>query len=246
MKRSLALISVMALALAACSKKAADTQSNVTAPHTPVAAVPPPAGKQWTDIVVQTPEGGFRMGNPDAPVKLVEYASFTCPHCKHFADTGIAPLKAKYISTGKVSWEFRSFLIHGPDAPLTLLMSCRGPEPFFTLTEQLYAGQDAMMAKFIAVPQAELQRVAALPVVDAYKAQAEEGGLYGFFGARGLPRAQADACLSNQKAIDQLAAWQTKIQEDGINSTPTFVINGEQQSVASWEELEPLLARAVG
>jgi protein-disulfide isomerase len=186
------------------------------------------------------------MGNPDAPVKLVEYASFTCPHCKHFADTGIAPLKEKYVSTGKVSWEFRSFLIHGPDAPITLLMNCRGPEPFFTLTEQLYAGQDDMMKKFIAVAPDEQQRVAGLPVVDAYKAQAEEGGLYGFFGARGLPRAQADACLSNQKAIDQLAAWQTKIQEDGINSTPTFVINGEQQSVLTWEELDPLLARAVG
>ena len=246
MKRSFALTAMMAVALAACSKKSADTAGGVTAPSTPVAAVPPPAGKKWTEVVVQTPEGGFRMGNPDAPVKLVEYASFTCPHCKHFADTGIAPLKEKYISTGKVSWEFRSFLIHGPDAPLTLLMSCRGPEPFFALTEQLYAGQDDMMKKFIAVSPDEQQRVAGLPVVDAYKAQAEEGGLYGFFGARGLPRAQADACLSNQKAIDQLAAWQTKIQEDGINSTPTFVINGEQQSVLTWEELDPLLARAVG
>ena len=246
MKRSLAFVAVMALAVAGCSKKSADTAGGVTAPHTPAAAVPPPAGKQWTDVVVATPEGGYLMGNPNAPVKLIEYASYTCPHCQHFAATGVEPLKAKYISTGRVSWEFRSFLIHGPDAPITLLINCRGAEPHFTLAEQLYAGQDAMMQKFIAVPAAEQQRVAGLPPSDNFKAQAAQGGLYGFFGARGLPRARADACLSDQKAIDQLTAWQTKYQEDSINSTPTFIINGEQQSVGEWEKLEPLLAQAVG
>jgi protein-disulfide isomerase len=247
MKPSFALIAVMALALAACSKKPADSAAGgVTAPSAPIAAVPPPPGKQWTDVVSATADGGYLMGNPNAPVKLVEYASFSCPHCQHFAETGVDKLKAKYISTGKVSWEFRSFLIHAMDAPLTMLMNCRGAGPFFPLAEQLYANQDAIMKKYIAVPAAEQQRVAGLPIIDNYKAQAEQGGLYGFFGARGLPRAQADACLSNQKAIDQLTAWQTKIQEDGINSTPTFVINGAQQSVADWESLDPLLAQAVG
>lgn len=246
MKRSIALVALSALALAACSKKAADTSGGVTAPHSPIAAVAPPAGKQWTDVVSATSDGGFVMGNPNAPVKLVEYASFTCPHCQHFATTGVAPLKAKYISTGKVSWEFRSFLIHGQDAPITLLMNCRGPDPFFALSEQFYGGWDAMMKKFIDMPAAEQQRIAALSPTDNFKAQTEAGGLYGFFGARGLPRAQADACLTNQAKIDQLTAWQTKIQEEGINSTPTFIINGQQQTVASWEELDPLLALAVG
>ncbi|HWI87587.1 MAG TPA: thioredoxin domain-containing protein [Sphingomonas sp.] len=247
MKYSLAGVAIVALALAACSKKAADTNGGVTAAHTPVAAVPPPAGKQWTDVVSATPEGGFVMGNPNAPVKLIEYASFTCPHCQRFAATGIAPLKTKYISTGKVSWEFRSFLIHAQDAPITMLMNCRGAEPFFALTEQLYANQEAILSKFIALSPAEQQRIGGLPTEENFKAQAEAGGLYGFFGARGLPRAQAEACLTDQKALDQLTAWQTKIQEEGINGTPTFIINGEQQQgVLSWEQLEPLLASAVG
>jgi protein-disulfide isomerase len=246
MKRSLVSVALMALALASCSKKSADAAGGVTAPHTPVAAVPPPAGKQWTDVVVATPAGGFLMGNPNAPVKLIEYASFTCPHCQHFAKTGADPLKAKYISSGRVSWEFRSVLIHGQDAPITLLMNCRGAEPFFTLAEQLYANQEAIVQKFVAAAPAELQRIAGLAPTDNFKAQAELGGLYGFFGARGLPRAQADACLSDQKAVDQLTAWQNKIQEDGVSSTPTFVINGEQQSASDWTQLEPLLAQAVG
>lgn len=251
MKSSLALVALSALALAACSKKAADTTSTATASRGPIAAVPPPPGKQWTDVVEATPNGGFRMGNPNAPVKLVEYASFSCPHCKHFEETGADPLKSKYVSTGKVSWEFRSFLIHPMDAPMTLLMYCRGAGPFFTLTEQLYAQQDAMMNKFIAVPAAEQQRVSALPPIQNFKAQAEEGGLYGFFGARGLPRAQAEACLSNQKAIDQLTVWQNKIQEDGVNSTPTFMINGTMWETPNptgeiWPQLDAALTQATG
>lgn len=247
MNRSIVSVAlVAALALAGCSKKSADTAGGVTAPRTPIAAVPPPAGKQWTDVVSATSDGGFLMGNPNAPVKLIEYASFTCPHCQHFAETGIPTLKAKYISTGKVSWEFRSFLIHGQDAPITLLMNCRGAAPFFALSEQYYGGWDETMKKFMAIPPAEQQRISSLSPADNFKAQAEAGGLYGFFGARGLPRAQADACLSDPKALDQLTNWQTKIQEEGINSTPTFVINGEQQTVAAWEQLEPLLAQAVG
>ena len=251
MKRSIALLTLSALALAACSKKSADATSAVSAPKGPIAAVPPPPGKQWTDVVEATPEGGFRMGNPNAPVKLVEYASLSCPHCKHFEETGVEPLKSKYISSGKVSWEFRSFLIHPMDAPLTLLASCRGPEPFFPLAEQLYAQQDAMMNKFIALPVAEQQRMAALAPVDNFKAQMEAGGLYGFFAARGLPRAQADSCLSNQKAIDQLTAQQNKAQEDGINQTPSFVINGvlwDQPSPGGeiWPQLDAALGQATG
>ena len=251
MKASLALVAVMALALASCSKKSGDTNAGLTAPHTPIAAVAPPAGKQWADVVTETADGGYVMGNPNAPVKLVEYASFSCPHCKHFEETGADALKAKYISTGRVSWEFRSFLIHPMDAPLTLLMRCRGPEPFFALTEQLYAGQDDMMKKFIAIPAAEQQRVAGLSPIENFKAQAEEGGLYGFFGARGLPRAQAEACLSNQKSLDQMTAWQNKYQEDSINETPTFIINGTQWEEPSrnedlWPQLDAALTQVVG
>lgn len=250
MKRSFAAAALVAVALTACSKKSASSDVTVAAPSGPVAAVPPPAGKQWTDVVSETAEGGYVMGNPNAPVKLVEYASFSCPHCKHFAETGADPLKTKYVATGKVSWEFRSFLIHSMDAPLTLLMRCRGPEPFFALTEQLYAGQDDMMKKFLAIPAAEQQRVGSLPPIDNFKAQAEEGGLYGFFGVRGLPRAQADACLSNQKAIDQLNTWTSKYSEDGINKTPTFVINGtvwdSDSTGEMWPQLDQALTRATG
>ena len=71
MKASLSLVAVMALALASCSKKSGDTNGALTAPHTPIAAVAPPAGKQWTDMVSQTAEGGSGVSSTNR-----EFASF--------------------------------------------------------------------------------------------------------------------------------------------------------------------------
>ncbi|UAK26171.1 thioredoxin domain-containing protein [Sphingomonas nostoxanthinifaciens] len=248
-RRPIVIAFAAALALAGCSKKAGDATSAATgAPHGPIAAVPAPAGKSWTDIVSATPEGGMRMGNPDAPVKIVEYASFTCPHCKLFETEGAEPLQQKYISTGKVSWEFRSFLIHGPDAPVTLLMNCRGAEPFFALSQQLYAAQDEWLGKIVAMTPAEQQQMQALPPVAQFKLMADKSGLFGWLAARGLPRAQAEACLSDQKAIDALTATQDRYaNQDNVNSTPTFVINGErQENVATWPQLDAKLAQTAG
>ena len=58
----------------------------------PVEAVPAPNGGDWSTIVSATPEGGFVMGNPNAPVKLVEFGSMTCPHCAEFDEAAMKPL----------------------------------------------------------------------------------------------------------------------------------------------------------
>jgi protein-disulfide isomerase len=247
MKSSVAFVALAALALAGCQKKAADGGAPVS-PATPVAAVAPPAGKTWIDVVSPTPEGGMRMGNPNAKVKFVEYASFTCPHCKKFEVDAADSLKANYISSGKVSWEFRSFLIHGPDAPVTLLMNCRGPDPYFAISEQLYAAQDEWLMKLVNLPADQQQQLQAMTPANQFKRMAEIMGLYSFMGARGLPKEKADACLIDQKATDALTALQTRYQtEDQINGTPTFFINGQQQTdVNDWAKLEPRLKAAIG
>ena len=230
--------------LAGCDKKA-DT---VAASGGPVANVPPPAGKTWTDVVSATPEGGMRMGNPDAPVKLVEYGSFTCPHCMRFEADAAEGLKRDFISSGRVSWEFRSFLLHAQDPAVTLLMNCRGPAPFFPLMQQVFATQDQWLGKFLAAPQEELQRLQTLPVMDQFRKTAELTGLYGFMAARGLPKTQADTCLSDQAAIDKLTAHQDRaVNQEQVNGTPSFFINGQAQAdIAEWSKLEPRLRAAVG
>src|ERR687892_1780859 len=103
------------LALAGCG--GGDQANNAATANTaaPLTQIPAPNNGDWTQVVSQTPEGGYRMGNPDAPVKLVEYASITCHVCQQFAEAGTERLENVYVSSGQVSWEYRPFMIFPTD-----------------------------------------------------------------------------------------------------------------------------------
>jgi len=237
-------IAALALSLAACGKK--DDAS--TAPAATAAAGAPtiPAdGQNWTDTVSATPEGGFRMGNPDAAVKLVEYASFTCPHCAAFEAEASDKIQA-YVQKGTVSWEFRPFLLNAMDVAPSLLAGCQGAGPFFKLAEQLYADQPNWAAKYQSLSQAEIQRLQALPEAQQFSALAKAGGLDQFFGARGLPAAKAEACLTDKAATDKLVALRgIGTDRDGVTGTPTFIVNGTNaKDTYDWASLEPKLKAA--
>lgn len=241
-----ALVLAALLALTGCSKPGAGTAAATGGPVAPVA---PPAGRQWTEIVAATPEGGMRVGNPDAAVKLVEYAAFTCPHCARFEREGAPALLDRYVKSGRVSWELRPMLIHGgPDAAPTLLAACRGPQPYFTLAQQIFANQDTYLDRLTKLPAAEQQRISGLVAGEQFRAWAQAGGLIPFFAARGLPEARATACLTDQKALDKLAADQERYATvDGIQGTPTFFVNGaKDDTVTTWDALEPRLRAALG
>ena len=77
------------------------------APRKPAAPVP---AQQTGPAVSLTAEGTHLLGNPQAPVKVVEYVSYTCPHCAHFHEESTGPLQAQYLSTGRASVEVRPFL----------------------------------------------------------------------------------------------------------------------------------------
>ena len=81
------------------------------------------------------------MGNPTARVKLVEYGSLACPHCRHFEETGYKPLLQRYVRTGKVSYEFRKMVLNAPDIAVSLLARCAGAGKFFPMSEEVYATQ---------------------------------------------------------------------------------------------------------
>src|SRR5918998_1867242 len=74
-----------------------------------------PANGDWSQVVTKTPEGGFMMGDPQAKVRLLEFASMTCPHCKEFDETGVQPLIDKYVKSGQVSYELRNYVRDGFD-----------------------------------------------------------------------------------------------------------------------------------
>ncbi|WCT75329.1 thioredoxin domain-containing protein [Sphingomonas naphthae] len=233
------------LALAACGKKA--EEGGVVAPTQPVAAVPPPAGSDWTETVAKTPEGGFRLGNPNAPVKLVEYGAFSCPHCRDFTAEAAEPLRADFIKSGKVSYEFRPFFLGPLDVPASLLTQCQGPAPYFKMAEQLFAAQEEWVGKVVALSREEQAKIQALPMAAQPAAFSKAMDLDGFFRQRGLPQAKIDACLADKTALADLTALQTRATEqDKVTGTPSFFINGAFVSGVTWPELAAKLRTATG
>jgi protein-disulfide isomerase len=237
-----------ALALSAC-KKADDTTapSNAVASastSTAPAGVAPAGG--WTEAVVKTPEGGFLMGNPNAPVKLIEYGSRTCPHCGHFAEEAMPEIKSRYVATGKVSYEFRDFAIHAPDIAAILLGQCNGAGPFFPILEGMFADQKTVLPKLEATPNAFMTGLQGKSPADQAAAWAGQLGYIAFVGQRGVPEAKARACLADNGAIDaigkQMQAGQTQFNIDG---TPTFIINGSSVGSLEWADLKAKLDAAV-
>ena len=112
--RRIALATALAIGLAACG---GDSEEGAATAE-PIAPIAAPAGQSWVETAVETPEGGILLGNPDAPIKLVEYVSHTCPACAAFAAEAADPLKEKYVSTGVVSDEMRNQVHNALDLAL--------------------------------------------------------------------------------------------------------------------------------
>jgi protein-disulfide isomerase len=240
-----ALAMLPLLALAACGGGSENASTPVTS-STPVAHVAPPAGKQWVDVVSKTPEGGFRQGNANAPIQLVEYGSRTCPTCGRFAAEGVEPLRAKYISTGKVSYEFRDFPLHGaPDLALALLNQCVGPDAFFPMLDQMFANQSNFVDKQLKLPEAFQQQLQGMAPPQAAAATADALGMVEFVKQRGLPEAKARQCLADPVTIKSIADVMADATTNrGVQGTPSFFINGKAVDAAMWSQVETALQAA--
>lgn len=235
----------LAFALAGCGGGSDSNLSATAAQQAPLPQIAAPNHGDWREVVSMTPDGGYLMGNPNAPVKLVEYASLACPHCREFEETGVPGLRDTYVRSGQVSWEFRNFLLNGPDYALTLLARCQPVESFFHLTEQMYAQQAEF---FQNIDDAEGQRIGQLSPEQQPPQWARAMDLDTFFARHGMPGARFDSCLADQAQVARLTQMTNHAQADlGIPGTPTFFINGTmQQNTASWSALEPELRTALG
>lgn len=108
----------------------------------------------WTKKVTQTPAGAFVLGNPAAKTHLVEYVSYTCPHCAHFTNESNAALRGKYIATGGTAVEIRHAVRDPLDLAATLIARCAGPAHFFATHEKLFATQEQWFEKGVQYWQA--------------------------------------------------------------------------------------------
>jgi protein-disulfide isomerase len=236
----------LALILGGCGE--GGTEGGAAASSGPIAAVPPPAGKSWSDMVTQTPQGGFLMGNPDAPVKVVEFASLTCGACAAFAEQGFGPLIDNYVKSGRVSFEMRNFVRDSADLAAAMLSRCNGPGPYFQLSEQLFAAQHDWLGKLQNMSPAVQQQLQAAPPSQAAAMLAEQAGLVQFVRVRGVPAEKAQACLTDQTTLQKLVdGTSAASREYQVSGTPTFLINNKVvENAANWATLEPRIRAAVG
>lgn len=224
-----------AVAALGASSSVADAQARKAAP----------AARDWTRTVVMTPEGGFRMGNPAAAVKLVEYGSLTCPTCARFSNAAKGPL-AGHVRSGRVSFEFRNFVLNGVDAAAALMARCAGPAGFFRVTESFYATQDQWAGKMAGLSQAEQAAINSVPEAQRLGKVADVSGLTQLAAKAGLPPQRAKACLASRPGLERLGQMVEAGGKLGVQHTPTFLINGKVVHVHDWAELQPLIRKAGG
>ncbi|WP_454597212.1 DsbA family protein [Qipengyuania sp. SM2507] len=232
----------LALALSACGSGAEETGS---LEGEPIAEVPAPEGQQWSDLVTVTESDGYLLGNPDAPIKVMEYASLTCPACAAFAQDGADQLKEEYVNTGRVSFELRN-QIHGPhDLMLAQLVRCGADETYHPLSDQVWKNLQSVLGPVFEREQ-QFQQALALPEDQRFVAAADVAGFYDFFAARGISEDQARSCLADFAAMTTIADNSTQQSNDlGVTGTPTFFVNGSKlDAVNRWQDLEPVLQRA--
>jgi protein-disulfide isomerase len=158
------------------------------------------------DLAHAGPGGDIMIGSDKAPVTVIEYASMTCPHCAHFEETTLPELKKRYIDTGKVRYVMREFPLDALAAAGFMLARCAGPDKYETVVETLFAKQ----ADWTMVQKP-------IPPLMAIAKQ------FGF------TEESFNTCLANQKVLDDIQAVRDHaVNKLGVNSTPTFFINGKR------------------
>lgn len=231
----------LALGLAACKEEA---KTGAVAAGQPIAKIAPPAGKSWADTVSVTPDGGYLMGNPSAPIKLIEVAALSCSHCADFTEAASAELRDNFVASGRVSLEIRFHMNNALDVPAALLVTCGPAEAAIPLADQFWANQKNMFAKLQA-NSALFQSAEAQPPEQRFATIAKAGGMDEFFAARGIAADQAKACLADTKKASAFVAQTDKTgRELQVTGTPTFFINGTKLDVNTWPTVKVELEKA--
>lgn len=205
---ALATLPIMARAEDAATETPAETQATPPADPAPEAAMP-----EVRD---------FSLGDPDAPVKITEYASFTCPHCADFHASVWKELKAGYIDTGKVHFTLREVYFDRYGLWAALVARCGGDLRYFGIADMIFDQQGDW-----ATEQDPVAAVAKLRTI----------GL-----TAGLTNDQLDACLADATQVDAMIAhFEEGMKADQIEGTPTLIINGEKHPNMSWRDLKAII-----
>ena len=193
-----------------------------TPPDLTFAANAQEAGEVDTSSIVE-----MSLGNPEADVTVIEYASFTCPHCADFHADQFKKLKTDYIDTGEINFIYRDVYFDRFGLWASMLARCGGEERFFGLTSVIYDKQKEWIGSGDPVSIAnELRKIGKVA---------------------GLDEDRIEQCLADQDKAKALVAWyQKNAEEHDVNSTPSLVINGEKYSNMAYDELKAIIDEKLG
>jgi hypothetical protein len=211
-----------------------------------------PAPRDWSNVVGKTVGGNYVIGNPNAPVKLVEYVSYTCPHCAAFIAESTPVLRGQLVKSGSTRIELRAAIREKLDQAAALLARCAGLKGFVGATDAMFAQQSTWMPRGYQYLQVNEARLNMYPEAAKMRALADASGLTELVQARGMDGAAVDACFANQAELGVLAvnadrAWAAMNagSPQGRAGTPSFEVNGKFIPSTEWAELEKTL-RAAG
>jgi len=168
------------------------------------------------------------LGDPNAPVEVIEYASYTCPHCASFHANQYKSLKANYIDEGRIRFVYREVYFDRPGLWASMIARCSDDANFFfAFSEVLYAEQRNWLASGDpGIIIEELRRLAK---------------------TSGLDDATLDACLSDAAKAEALFTWyQENAERDGVTGTPSFLIDGQKYSNMAYDEFAAILDGKLG
>lgn len=175
------------------------------------------AGESGAPVVID-----FSLGEPDAPVKITEYASFTCPHCADFHATVWKSLKSEYIDTGKVHFTLREVYFDRYGLWAALVARCGGEMRYFGIVDMLFDQQGDWATQ--QDPTAVVSKLRTIGLT------------------AGLTNEQLDACLADAAQVDALVAhFEEGMRKDQVEGTPTLIIDGEKHPNMTWHDLKAII-----
>lgn len=164
----------------------------------------------------------YSIGNADSTVKVVEYASFTCPHCAAFHANVWPQLKVDYIDTGKIQFTYREVYFDRYGLWAAMVARCGGEMRYFGIIDMLFDQQKEWAA--------------------SDDPNVVVGNLRTIGKAAGLDDAALDICLKDGAMAEAMvASFEANMEADGVEGTPTFIINGTKHSNMSYEDMKAIL-----
>lgn len=162
----------------------------------------------------------MQQGNPEAAVTVIEYASYTCPHCANFHSNQYKDLKTNYIDTGLINFVYREVYFDRYGLWASMVARC-DESKFFGINDLLYKGQRDWT-------QGEPAQIA--------------DNLRTIGRVAGLSDDQLEACLTDADKAQGLFAWyQANAEADNVRGTPSFLINGKAYSNMSYAEFASVI-----